>query len=360
MPPSPQKSELERRFEELFSEVFRCDWRKHLQDEYHVQVDGKNYYIDYVCIAEGRKIAIETDGHGKIKNAIDATQKFHDLLARQNDIIGLGFELYRFGWHHVVSFGGWRARRDLERIFRGLIQPTPQQQAQKQAHPVLSSLPVLWEPRKIKNVVAYTAPQGQYDRPAQSGSVPAEVIETQVLPYQPTPQKFVALRGFMVGALSLAVVVMLLGKIRPPQQPQEETKHTSIIQTKGAVLPIRQEPIKPTHPAQPTQQVVTRTVYVPQPTKPQIIRIETPTLQAPLVTPSTPVQAIESKPTLIQTTEPTKPDSELDEIVAFNPNSGIYHRLHCTWAKRCKHCITIHQSEAGQMGGKPAKTCDPL
>ncbi len=364
---SQERTELEQRFELLFEQTFQCRWQDYLTAQYHVHVDGQNFYIDYVYIGQGRKIALEVDGHGKIKGATDSTQKFHDLLARQNDLMGQGFEVYRFGWNHVVSMGGWRAKRDLKRIFRGLIQPTPKQKGQKQTHPVLNAIPTLWKPRKSGDVIAYTAPQryqSHHDRSSQSTGVHAEVIEAQVFPYQSAPQKTGILRGFVLGVFVLGITVLLLDKIRPAQQPQEETKSTTplseVIPVKETALPTKQEPVKPTHPAQHTQQVVTRTVYVPQPTKPQVIRIETPAIQAPAVAPSTLAQPVESKPTPIQATESATPSAEPDEIVAFNQKSGVYHNPSSEWAKRCtRNCIYIPKSQAIQRGGRASRSSGP-
>jgi hypothetical protein len=369
VPPSFQKSELERRFEELFSEVFRCDWRKHLQDEYHVQIDGQNFFIDYVYIGQGRKIAIELDGHGKIKGAADSTQKFHDLLARQNDLIGQGFEVYRFGWHHVVSMGGWRARHDLKRIFRGLIQPDPLPAKKEKPHPVFTALPVLWKPRPRGQVDAYRGPrhtQGQQQEARRQSGEQADIIEAQVFSYPPPHNSSGMMKGFVVGVALLGLVMVSLEFIRSQNSQQATKPNVSIVEPAPTTPPpsrLKEEPKK-----QPiVQREVLRTVYVPVYPK----AASTPSLPKP-ATPAQPEpKPLESK-LLSPSPEPVKPIAQsapplpvesapvVDEIVAFNRNSGIYHQLHCTWAKRCRHCITIHRIEAEQMGGRPAKTCDPL
>jgi len=45
------------------------------------------------------------------------------------------------------------------------------------------------------------------------------------------------------------------------------------------------------------------------------------------------------------------------ETVVYNPNSGIYHKVTCQHAKRCKKCIKIEKKEAQQQGGRPCKNC---
>ncbi len=362
VPPSSEKSELERRFEKLFSEVFRCDWHKHLQDEYRVQVDGKNYYIDYVYIAQGRKIAIEVDGHDKIKGATDSTQKFHDLLTRQNDLMGQGFEVYRFGWNHVVSMGGWRARRDLKRIFKGVIKPQRQPEERKQASPIFQTLPVLWKSRKSGGLATHNAPA-----PGNSGqNSQPDIIEAEVLPYHPPAHNQGMMKGFVVGVSVLGFLLITLELIRGSQLHPEVKPETSVSEHALESVPPssgKETPQKKrvTHRAAIIEKV--RTVYVPvlskststKPIAPSVLPTQASTAHpesSPEPTPA-PIPQITEQP--VQQAAPI-----MDEIVAFNQNSGIYHRLNCTWAKRCRHCITIHQSEAEQMGGRPAKTCDPL
>jgi hypothetical protein len=345
MPPSPEKSELARAFERLFSEMFNCDWREYLQDEYHVHVDGKNYFIDYVYIGQGRKIGIEVDGHGKIKGATDSTRKFHDLLARQNDLIGQGFEVYRFGWHHVVSMGGWVARHQLKRIFWGLIQPTPPQQR--------SSLPVPWRPT-----------------PPVLGQASYSYHHTQ-------PMLPMLLRAVGLG-LAFAAVIFVVAKVAAPK-PQAELTSTPVVQAPVEPSATPTQATNPTpRPPQPTvktivqpvvQPVVQRTVYVQAPASsskpvvkavpPQPVDVAHPH-QAPKTPPhlqNTPTDT--SGPTPVVAVQSPPPATAIDEIVAFNQNSHIYHQLHCTWAKRCRNCISIPQSQAIQLGGRPAKTCDP-
>jgi very-short-patch-repair endonuclease len=368
VPPSSKKSELERRFEKLFSEVFRCDWQKHLQDEYHVQVDGKNYYIDYVCITQGRKIAIEVDGHDKIKGATDSTQKFHDLLARQNDLMSQGFEVYRFGWNHVVSMGGWRARRDLKRIFKGIIQPQRRTEEQKRSNPLFQALPVLWTLRKSGGLETHNAPapghRGQGYTYSQSPQ--PDIIEAEILPYQPPAHNQGMMKGFVVGVSVLGCLLITLELIRgshlhpevKPEPPLSQHALELASPSPGKELPQK----KLTAQRQvPIEKV--RTVYVPVLSK----SANTKPIASPVLPTKAPMARMEPNSEPIPTPIPQiaeQPPQQaapiVDEIVAFNQSSGIYHRLHCTWAKRCRHCITIHQSEAEQMGGRPAKSCDPL
>lgn len=362
MPPSYEKSELERRFEYLFSETFRCDWQTYLKPQHHVQVDCKNYYIDYVCIAQGRKIALEVDGHDKIKEATDSTQKFHDLLARQNDLMSQGFEVYRFGWNHVVSMGGWRARRDLKRIFKGIIQTQLQPEEKKRANSLLQTLPVLWKSRKPGGLATNNAPA-----PGNSSQSPRpDIIEAEVLPYHPPAPNQGMMKGFVVGVSVLGFLLITLELIRgfqlhpevKPEAPLSEHALESVSSSSS-----KETPPKKQIAHRPAIIEKIRTVYVPvlsksTSTKPRASSVLP--AQAPMAHPEV---SSEFAPVSIPQTAQQPPQQAapiVDEIVAFNQNSGIYHRLHCTWAKRCRHCITVHQSEAEQMGGRPAKTCDPL
>lgn len=368
VPPSYEKSELEHRFEELFSETFRCDWQIHLKPQHHVQVDGKNYYIDYVCITQGRKIAIEVDGHDKIKGATDSTQKFHDLLARQNDLMGQGFEVYRFGWNHVVSMGGWRARRDLKRIFKGIIQPQSQPEENKQENPIFWALPLLWRSPKPGGLATHNAPAPGYRDQGYgySQSPQPDIIEAEVLPYQPPAPNQGMMKGFVVGVSVLGCLLITLELIRGSQlHPEVKTEAPLSQQALESTLPSpsKETPQKKRIAHRPAIIEKVRMVYVPvlskststKPVAPFALPAQAP--KARLEANSEPIPALipQSAEPPVQQTAPI-----VDEIVAFNQNSGIYHRLNCTWAKRCRHCITIHQSEAKQMGGRPAKTCDPL
>jgi hypothetical protein len=361
------RSELERRFEALFSQVFHCPWQEHLQAQHHVQIDGKNYYIDYVYIGQGRKIAIELDGHSKIKDAADSTRKFHDLLARQNDLMGQGFEVYRWGWHHVVSMGGWRARRDLQRIFKGLIESK-----RTEASGSFNALPVLWKPRKSGSVSAYTESRRN---PIQS--VHADVVDAQVF-YPSQRKKAGWFQGVGVGLLALAVIALLFNKTQPAPEPQNtyssdvQESETPITNTSTS-LEDKPQPRVTTKSALPqANKVVTKTVYVPvavpTPVSKASVKSVDPdkAVQAEPVTPNEVIlppsiqpQAMSQQtqtPTLAEPATP-KPAIEPDEIVAFNQESGIFHNPNSYWGRKCtRNCIFIPKSQAIQMGGRPSRS----
>lgn len=49
-----------------------------------------------------------------------------------------------------------------------------------------------------------------------------------------------------------------------------------------------------------------------------------------------------------------------EESVAFNTSNSKYHRLSCTWAKKCTvNCIVVPLREALSRGGIPCKVCGP-
>ena len=47
-----------------------------------------------------------------------------------------------------------------------------------------------------------------------------------------------------------------------------------------------------------------------------------------------------------------------EQAVAFNTKTYKYHKLSCTWAKKCtRNCIIIPKSQAIKRGGVPCKVC---
>lgn len=259
-------------------------------------------------------------------------------------------------------WGGWRARRDLKRIFKGIIQPQCQPEEKKQANPIFQTLPVLWKSRKSGGLATHNAPA-----PGNNGQSPQpDIIEAEVLPYQPPAHNQGMMKGFVVGVSVLGFLLITLELIRGFQLHPEIKPEVPLSEHAlefASPSPSKERPEKKRIAHKPAIIEKVRTVYVPVLSK--------STNTKPVAPPVLPTQAPMSRmkpnseriPTPIpQITEqpPQQAAPIVDEIVAFNQNSGIYHRLHCTWAKRCRHCITIHQSEAEQMGGRPAKTCDPL
>lgn len=342
MPPSNKKSVLEAAFEFLFNRTFQCDWRNYLQPQYHVQVDGQNFYIDYVFIGQGRKIAIEVDGYGKIQ---DSTQKFHDFLARQNALVSQGFEVYRFGWHHVVSFEGLPARRYLERIFGHIIQPAPK------AMPILQ---VTLETQQSSSVLEPVVPEPRLAKVPQN--------EHKVL------QRFLLAGVIVLLFIGLGVLAFNLGydsqkqetKQPPPVLVDPQVPKPLSPKPPPTVKKSQTNPPKPAlgsgggplsfHPPTP-RPVVPEPKQDSQDDGPEERSSDPQEPEAP------PLQSDEEPP---KSESPPFVPAPVDEVVAFNLTNGKFHRLNCTWAKRCLNCITIPLTEAVKRGGIPAKTCDPF
>jgi hypothetical protein len=176
--------------------------------------------------------------------------------------------------------------------------------------------------------------------------------------------------------LALAAVIFVVAKVAAPK-PQAELTSPPVVQAPVQSAATPTQATKPTlKPLQPTvktivqpvvQPVVQRTVYVQVPTPSAPVKA-VPTQPVDVVRPTPVVQAppdlqntstYPSGPTPVVVVQTPPPATAIDEIVAFNQNSHIYHQLHCTWAKRCRNCVSIPKSQAIQLGGRPAKTCDP-
>ncbi len=338
-------SELERRFEALFSQVFHCSWQDYLTAQYPIQgADGKNYFIDYVYPSGTEKIGIELDGRGKF---YQYKHVFNNFFQRQNAIQLAGITVYRFTWMDVVEEGGWRARKQLHQIFKDKL-------------PVVINTPVPAQEEPSGSKLIEYQPSFSQQAPIEKGWRPA-----------------IRVMGVLVGGLLAASLILIgivgLNGIHAPEA-QEETK---IVHPVSDVTPAPKAAIRTTQTPQKK----------PQPhTQPQKMAVNANRVSVPSV--GTPLQASKPKtPTPILRTEAlppaltrsikqerlnppvTAPDNTVveasptesatvpDEIVAFNQESGVFHKPNSYWARKCtRNCIYIPKSQAIQKGGRPSRS----
>jgi hypothetical protein len=337
-----ERSELERRFEALFSQVFRCSWQDYLTAQYPIQgADGKSYYIDYVYEGNGERIGIELDGRGKF---YQYKHVFNNFFKRQNAIQLAGITVYRFTWTDVVEDGSWRARKQLHQIFKG-----------KLTKPANALVPMPIQPPV------------------------AQVIEVQHWPSKSEAGAAPSFKKVALSIVAVGVIAILLNLTRLPVSQENVQAPSSISEVKPAQeTPIQasQMPVEGKSHAQvkegsalhPATQVVTRTVYVPvMPTRKLSVKPATPgkSSQSELDTPREAIlpsaiqpQAISPPAQTPALVEPTasKPAIEPDEIVAFNQESGILHNPNSYWGRKCtRNCIYIPKSQAIQIGGRPSR-----
>jgi hypothetical protein len=334
-----ERSELERRFEALFSQVFRCSWQDYLTAQYPIQgADGKSYYIDYVYEGNGERIGIELDGRGKF---YQYKHVFNNFFKRQNAIQLAGITVYRFTWTDVVEDGSWRARKQLQQIFKGkLTKPS-----------------TALVPSPIKPPVA-------------------QIIEVQAWPSSQESEAAAPFKKMALGIVAVGVIAILLNFTRLPIS-QERSQAPAVKPAQAVPIQASQMPVegkshsqvKADSALQPVAQPITRTVYVPvmptrtpseKPAAPgRPIQSEPDTPREAILPPAIQPQAVSppaQTPTLAEPAEP-KPGIEPDEIVAFNQESGIFHNPNSYWGRKCtRNCIYIPKSQAIQMGGRPSRS----
>lgn len=345
MPILHANSPLENAFEQLFSQTFHCNWQDVLCPQFEVRFGHRRYFLDYAYINGEDRIGIEVDGRGKF---FEFSHVFRDFFHRQNAIQLAGFKVYRFTWADVVHDGGWRARHQLKEIFKN--KPLGTRKAVVPVAIVQTS-----QTNPSGNWLVLNHKSTKHHQESQ------DYVDAEVVNFYPDSPMGVRLMKYLLTCMGTIGLVIMLAKFIGPSEPSEMVV-SSIIEssdTQAAIIkptiynPVVKKSVYKTIPsakATPTTQPVhLAKIKVPP------ARIE-PDLKSPLpILEPTPTAPVVTSPAPIQE-QPTP----IDEIVAFNQRTGIYHRLSCTWARRCRHCVTIRTSEAVQMGGRAAKTCDPL
>ena len=97
VPRSASGSIAEDLFIELFSEAFGAEKAGCLYSQYHFyDIYQNSRYADFVLENNGRRIAIEIDDEGSHHKSLVASGKFYDDLLKQNSMIYMGWDVYRW------------------------------------------------------------------------------------------------------------------------------------------------------------------------------------------------------------------------------------------------------------------------
>lgn len=84
-------------FIELFSETFGAEKAGYLYSQYHFyDIYQNSRYADFVLDNGPRRIAIEIDDETSHNRALVSTNKFYDDLLKQNSMVHLGWDVYRW------------------------------------------------------------------------------------------------------------------------------------------------------------------------------------------------------------------------------------------------------------------------
>lgn len=84
-------------FIELFSEAFGAEKAGYLYFQYHFyDIYQNSRYADFLLESNGRRVAIEIDDEGSHHKSLVASGKFYDDLLKQNSMIYMGWDVYRW------------------------------------------------------------------------------------------------------------------------------------------------------------------------------------------------------------------------------------------------------------------------
>ena len=84
-------------FIELFSDAFGAEKAGYLYSQYHFyDIYQNSRYADFLLESNGRKVAIEIDDEGSHHKSLVASGKFYDDLLKQNSMIYMGWDVYRW------------------------------------------------------------------------------------------------------------------------------------------------------------------------------------------------------------------------------------------------------------------------
>lgn len=84
-------------FIELFSEAFGADKAGYLYSQYHFyDIYQNSRYADFVLENGARRVAIEIDDETSHNKSLVASNKFYDDLLKQNSMVYLGWDVYRW------------------------------------------------------------------------------------------------------------------------------------------------------------------------------------------------------------------------------------------------------------------------
>ena len=94
---SASGSVAEELFIELFSETFGAEKAGYLYSQYHFyDIYQNSRYADFVLENGSRRVAIEIDDETSHSKSLVASSKFYDDLLKQNSMVYLGWDVYRW------------------------------------------------------------------------------------------------------------------------------------------------------------------------------------------------------------------------------------------------------------------------
>lgn len=91
-------------FIELFSEAFGAEKAGYLYSQYHFyfyDIYQNSRYADFLLESNGRRVAIEIDDEGSHHKSLVASGKFYDDLLKQNSMIYMGWDVYRWAVRQI-------------------------------------------------------------------------------------------------------------------------------------------------------------------------------------------------------------------------------------------------------------------
>ena len=84
-------------FIELFSDAFGAEQAGYLYSQYHFyDIYQNSRYADFMIENGGRRVAIEIDDEASHNRQLVASGKFYDDLLKQNSMVHLGWDVYRW------------------------------------------------------------------------------------------------------------------------------------------------------------------------------------------------------------------------------------------------------------------------
>lgn len=95
-------SSAENLFIELFSDTFGVEKAGYLYSQYHFyDIYQNSRYADFLLENGGKKIAIEIDDEASHNPSLVSRKKFYDDLLKQNSMVYLGWDVYRWAVHQL-------------------------------------------------------------------------------------------------------------------------------------------------------------------------------------------------------------------------------------------------------------------
>lgn len=105
-------------FIELFSDVFGAEKAGYLYSQYHFfDIYQNSRYADFVLENGSRRVAFEIDDEASHNKSLVASNKFYDDLLKQNSMIYLGWDVYRWAVRQIQQQP--EAVKDELRLFLG-------------------------------------------------------------------------------------------------------------------------------------------------------------------------------------------------------------------------------------------------